>query len=279
MINSNISEMKVIVSHDVDHITAWEHKKNLILPKFLMRNALELIIKQIGLSEYLSRYKIIFNNKWQNLAEIMEFDRQNAVPSTFFLAVNNGLGLSYPIKDTEYWLKRILLNGFKVGVHGIACDSYESIKNEFETFNQIAGSNEQAGIRIHYLRCNDHTLSNLSNVGYTYDSSLLRMINPFRVDKMWEFPLHIMDGYFICRNSRWQNQSFCEAKENTKKILEELYNKNIKYITILFHDCYFSDSFRTWKEWYIWLVDYLKINKVVFISYTDAVKELDSNDE
>jgi ABC-type uncharacterized transport system YnjBCD ATPase subunit len=59
----------------------------------------------------------------------------------------------------------------------------------------------------------------------------------------------------------------------TERKLDELYKKDIKYVSILFHDRYFSDSFLTWKNWYIWLIEYLKENKIDFISYKDAIKE------
>jgi len=171
--------MKVIISHDVDHITVWEHKKDLIIPKFLARSSIELINRSISGEEYLLRLKNIINNKWQNIEELMRFDKQNGIPSTFFVGVNNGLGLSYPLRDAEYWSKKILENGFDVGIHGIAYNNFNDMKKEFETFSQISGQ-ERFGIRMHYLRNDTRTLELLSKVGYYFDSTLYKLDNPGR---------------------------------------------------------------------------------------------------
>ena len=88
-----------------------------------------------------------------------------------------------------------------------------------------------------------------------------------------------MDGYVINKGSKWQDQTLEQAKETTKREIEEAYDGKIKYHTILFHDRYFSDSFRTWKKWYMWLIGYLKDNQLEFISYRDAIKELEATTE
>jgi hypothetical protein len=270
--------MKVIISHDVDHITAFEHMYDLMLLKFLVRSSLETLIGTISWNEYIHRFRIFLKNKWHNLEELMAFDRSHAIPSTFFVGVAHGRGLRYALQDAGFWINKITQEGFDSGVHGIAYDNYKLLADEYRIFKDISGL-AQFGIRMHYLKTCHETLSFLDNAGYLFDTSLLKDENPFKAGNLWEFPLHIMDGHIMCNKRRWQNQVLCQAKDNTKLILDGLYNKNVKYITILFHDCYFSDSFRTWKEWYVWLVDYLKINKVVFINYTNAVRELNRNDD
>ena len=47
--------MKVIISHDVDHITVSEHKRDLVIPKFLVRNIIELTIGTITSKEFFLR--------------------------------------------------------------------------------------------------------------------------------------------------------------------------------------------------------------------------------
>lgn len=110
-----------------------------------------------------------------------------------------------------------------------------------------------------------------------FDTTLYKFENPFKVGRLWEFPLHIMDGHITNKNARWQNQTLQQSKETTKRIIEEGFNKSIKYFTILFHDNYFSDSFKTLKEWYIWLISYLKDNHTEFINYDRAIKELEAS--
>ena len=66
--------MKVIVSHDVDHITIWEHYHDLAVLKALARSSIELISGKIGLVEYFLRFREIALNKHQYLDKLMRFD-------------------------------------------------------------------------------------------------------------------------------------------------------------------------------------------------------------
>ena len=208
--------MKIIISHDVDHITVWEHKKDLIIPKFIVRSFIEFWLGYISSFELKGRFKSILENRWQNIEELMQFDKENEIPSTFFIGVANGLGLNYSLKDAEFWIKGIQKEGFTVGVHGIAFDDYVGIEKEHELFKEVLKSNN-FGIRIHYIRTTSKTLDFLNSSGYLFDSSLYKLRNPFRVGNLWEFPLHIMDGYIICKKSRWQDQTLEQAKETTKR--------------------------------------------------------------
>jgi hypothetical protein len=267
--------VKIIISHDVDHITAFEHN-NLIIPKHILRNVIEIISGYISPSEFLSRIKDLANNKWHNLESLMRFNKENNIPSTFFFGVKNGVGLDYDLKDAECWVRKVMDEGYAVGVHGIAFDDHSDIKIEYDIFSKISGLNE-FGIRMHYLRKSNATLTYLNESGYVFDTSLYKQENPYKVGTMWEFPLHIMDGYIICRGSRWQNQSLMQSKETTKMIIENCFNRGIKYFTVLFHDRYFSDSYITWKEWYIWLIHYLIDNKFSFIDYRSAIGDLEQS--
>lgn len=265
--------MKIIISHDVDLITAWEHKRDSIIPKFIVRSSIELVTGKIGFTEYLLRYNELLKNKLHHLDELLEFDRQNGVPSTFFVGVNHGLGLNYSLKNAEYWIKKITEEKFDVGVHGVEFDNLEGIKKEHETFKQISGLNG-FGIRVHYLRNSKDTLRFLNEAGYTFDSTLYKLENPSILGDLWEFPLHIMDAYLFNKNSRWQNQTLEQAKEATKAEINRAYSGGIKYFTILLHDRYFSNSFKDRKDWYIWTVGYLKNSGFEFINYREAIQEL-----
>lgn len=92
--------MKAIISHDVDHITVWEHK-DLIVPKFLIKSTIELLSGTIPFRDYLSRYEDLIKNKWQNIEELIKFNTKNGIPSTFFLGVNNGVGLVYSLENAD----------------------------------------------------------------------------------------------------------------------------------------------------------------------------------
>ena len=48
-------------------------------------------------------------------------------------------------------------------------------------------------------------------------------------------------------------------------------------MTILFHDYQFCEGYATEREWYKWLIGWLKANDYQFISYKDAIVELERN--
>jgi len=267
--------MKVIISHDVDHITALEHNKDCIIPKFIVRTFIEHAIGYISAWEVKRRLKSVAKNKWQNIEELMKYDRENEVPSTFFLAVNSGRGLSYSLSDAQRWIKRILTQGFNVGAHGICYRDFYGIKREYETFRQLSGK-DGFGMRMHYLRFSDSTPRYLSESGYLFDSTTYEMSNPYSIGGLWEFPIHIMDGYIFCKGARWQNQHLRQAQATTERIIEKGFRTGIKYLSVLFHDRYFTDAYRTWKEWYIWVIDYMRDNGFSFIDYYRAIEEIES---
>lgn len=266
--------MKIIISHDIDHITVHEHLfKDSIIFKFIIRNIIELFLFRISIKEYYLRWFNLFRNKWQNLDKLILFNKKHEIPATFFIGVNKGKGLQYNHTQAKYWTKRIIQNNFDLGVHGIAFSSKELICKEFDNFSRISGS-EKFGIRIHYLRNNSETLRNLNDAGYLFDSTIYAIDDPYQIGNMWEFPLHIMDGYEIDGNKHWQQKNLKTALKDTIQRIEEMEKQNIKYLTILFHDRYFDSSFKTWRGWYTGIIDYLKKNNYEFINYTDAIKEL-----
>jgi len=268
--------MKVIVSHDVDHLSIWEHKGDLIIPKFVLRSLLELSLGYITFKEIYARFKEFLKNKWNHIEELIEFDSSNNIKSTFFFGVNKGLGLAYSIREAKQYIYMVKKAGFDVGVHGIEYKNFQIMKKEYETFKSISKL-ESFGIRMHYLRLDNNTLNKLSEIGYLFDSSIKAngYKIPFKVGKMWEFPLHIMDGDIILNGKRWQSYTLNGALDATKRIIEFFYANKIPYLVILFHDRYFSDAFKTWKEWYIKTIEYLKINNFEFIDFKKAIKELE----
>jgi hypothetical protein len=268
--------MKIIVSHDVDHITAWEDMKDLVLLKYVIRCFVDLFSRRADCTEIRNRFMDITRNKWQTIEELMEFDKKNEIPSVFFFAVNNGMKLHYSLDGSKYWIKKVVDNKFDVGVHGIEFDKLKGIKKEYETFKQISGM-DRFGMRMHYLRLAEKTIEYLSDAGYLFDSTIPKLENPYKVGNLWEFPLHIMDSYiFYEGKNRFLMQTLEQAKDATEKIIHNALEKNIKYLTVLHHDRCFSDSAKSWKDWYIWIVDYLKENNFTFTTYRNAICELEA---
>ena len=263
--------IKVIVSHDVDHLFAKDHwLRDLIYPKMWIRTTLELLKGQITRREWYLRNSSAFRNERHNLDAIMDFDEKHGIKSTFFFGMNQGLGMSYRPEEAKPVILKVSRRGFPVGVHGIEYRDIEGIKKEYKTFKKVTGL-EPCGIRMHYVRFDDKTFSKLNQAGYIFDSTEFDKKNcgtrkkPYRVGNMWEFPLAIMDAYLP--------QEFSAAKDETLKLLEKC--KDLPYITVLFHDYQYCEDYHDMREWYRWLMEYFtKSPDYEFVSYQDAIEEL-----
>lgn len=263
--------MKIIISHDVDHLTLWEHVfKDTIVPKFYLRSYLEFFKRKISLNELIKRHGDIFYNKWNGIEEIMNFNKSENITSTFFFGMSNGLGLSYNYLDTKKYIRLLLQNNFEVGVHGISFDNDKNMKIELDRFKQVSGL-EKFGIRMHYLRKNDKTIDKIKNLGYSFDSTDSEFKESSYNDNFFQFPIHLMDGWIMYADKKYQNVNLEEAKARTKLIIKNALEKKIDFFSFLFHDCYFSDRYKTWMDWYIWTIKYLKEQNFEFITYSDAI--------
>lgn len=267
--------MKAIVSHDIDHFTLTEHYfRDLIVPKFFVRSKIEFLIGKISFTELLLRWSDVFTNKWQNIDELIDFNKLYQVPTTFFVAVKKGIGLSYSNKQAQFWIEHILKRGCEVGIHGIEFDAFDKIKSEYNTFSKVS-KQASFGCRMHYIRKMEGTYENMAKAGLVFDSSEYAIKNPYKVGVMWEFPFQLMDGYIMQKPKQWQCKNLEQTKDLTKKILEECDAKQLSYIGIDFHDRYFNNRFVTWRDWYTWLIDYLNAQKIEFVNFNTAIQELE----
>jgi hypothetical protein len=267
--------MKIIVSHDVDHLRVSEHLlRDLIIPKQIVRNHIELLTLKNSLKEYFLRWLEVFHGKMQNIYELHAFNVQNNIPSTWFFGTANGTGLSYAHKAINPFVEHLMNNGAFVELHGICYDD-KAIMLEEKKRLELKKKKPVKGIRMHYLKKNHQTLNLLSDCGYLYDSSVYEFKNPYRINKMWEFPIHIMDGYVLENHKKYQSRNIIEAMHFTFKTIEKAVNEKIKYFVIDFHDRYFTPKFRTWMEWYIGTINYLKTNGFEFVNFETAIEELE----
>ncbi|HQQ94614.1 MAG TPA: hypothetical protein PLQ93_08680 [Bacteroidia bacterium] len=268
--------MKAIISHDIDHLSVSEHLlRDMIVPKHLVRNHIELFLGKISAPEYLGRWKELGQNKWQNILELIRFNAAHAIPSQFFIAVNKGIGLNYPLAAAGQWIELLRSQHCELGLHGIAYNRPEDIKEEYDRFQALSKLGK-FGIRMHYVRQDRNTFRMLEQCGYAFDSTEHAFKNPYQIGEMWEFPIQIMDGWIIENHKGWQDRSLKEAREHTLALIAQARNKNLEYLNIVFHDRYFSSSYRTWMDWYTWLVEYLQEQQIPVLSFKAAVQELES---
>jgi hypothetical protein len=269
--------MKAIVSHDIDHLSLSEHYlKDLIVPKYFVRSFIEFFSGLISFSELYYRFLDVFKNQWQHIEELHGFNKAHFVPTTYFIGVNNGIGLSYSRANAAIWIKKMNELGCDVGVHGIEFENFEKINAEYLMFKNLSGQ-AQFGTRMHYIRTNPNTFLNMSAAGYLFDSSEMGFTKPYRIGNMWEFPFQIMDGYIIEKPKQWQSKTFKQSCEETQRIIDKAFEGNLPYLGIDFHDRYFSDTHKTWKDWYRWLIEYLVSQDIPFVNFRQAINELEGS--
>lgn len=268
--------MKVIISHDVDHLYPSDHiTRDLIFPKLWLRSTLELLKKQINLLTWYYRLISIFDKRLNRIPEIIEYDIRHKVKSTFFFGVDNILGMSYKKDDVKPWIIYVINKGMDVGVHGVNYCDIESMQKEFALFKQYSGKNA-FGMRFHYVRYNQDTFQKLSDIGYLFDStefckSGIIFKDPYLIGNLWEFPLHIMDSYIMKGDLEY-------AKKITINVIKEAINFDLSYFTFLFHDYMFnSNTYPNDKKYYEWFIEYCNYENIEFISYIDAISELTEN--
>ncbi len=267
--------MKIIVSHDVDHLYREDHYKDLYFLKLCVRSMINYLKKECSLKECFLRIRSIFSKKIHRINEVMEFDYDNGVSSTFFFGMKNGLGMNYNLVNAKDNIENVVKHGFDVGVHGINYEQYEEMKREYDIFNEIVKKIgvDIFGIRMHYVRFNKKTFSYLNECGYSFDTTefdkekgyLIKA--PYKIGDMWEFPLNLMDAYLPT--------SLEDKQKKSLEILNRARKAGVEYFTILFHDSQYDKAYSSMYEWYRWLIGYLKEHEEYeFISYRDALKEL-----
>jgi hypothetical protein len=263
-----------IISHDVDHLRSSEHWRDLLLPKQALRAWIELAAGTIPLAEVWRRQSAMLGGQLEHIEELLDFDNRNGIRPTFFFGVNRGLGLSYSLRAAEAWLTRLRSRNCELGIHGIAYDDMERMTQERDRFANLSGLNH-FGIRMHYLRQDAKTLDRLGSLEYLFDTTGQEKRGPWRHSSgMWVFPLHVMDGWHLMAGKRWQIRSAREAFTDTRICIEALWESGVDYLTINFHDSYFTTAFASWKEWYERVVAFLQEQDVRFVTYSESIHDL-----
>lgn len=267
------NKMKIIISHDVDHLYRSDHYKDLIIPKLFVRESIALAKRRLDFTQWHRRISGILSKNINHIEALAEFDKKKSVRSSFFFGMANGLGMSYNKFKAAKFIDLVRRYGFEAGVHGIEYKDEQAMKAEFNDFRDISAT-EAKGIRMHYVRFDSLTFQKLSACGYIYDSTEFDkqagccIKAPYKVNTMWEFPLCVMDCYLP--------NSLQNKKKMTIQLLDRAEKQGLPYFTMLLHDFYYCDAYVDFKSWYEWSVDYFIEHGYPFISYLDAVRELET---
>lgn len=272
--------MKVVVSHDVDHLTFAEHWRDAAVPKFLLRGVVEAARGGSSGRALVRKLQRLAANRAHNLEALLAFNREQGVPGTFFFATGRGRDLAYGPRRARPWIERVLEQGLEVGLHAIAFDRPERIRWERQRLEEITGS-PVLGVRLHNVgmadnagRLTDAFAPLFAQAGFSYCSNTYGVCDPYRVGGLWELPILITDGYTFRNNSRVVNRTLQQAQEFTLARLERAEAAGLHYVSVLFHDVYFDPAFAPLDQWYRWLIQELHRRGWEFCSCRDVVTRL-----
>lgn len=264
--------MKIIVSHDVDHLRWGEHwLRDAYIPKYLLRHTRYLCRRSLPSGLWWRRVVAPFGAApLSNLRELAAFDHAHGVPATFFVGVSRGMGMSYgaaaarPLVD---WLRG---QGFAVGVHGIAFRDALSIGREYAAFREVLPVGVPFGVRNHYLRRSAETLRWQAAAGYAFDASEEVARPPYITDGICEFPVSLMESRLLREDGAQELQA---VQAETERQVGEGERRGWSHFSILYHDVYHGSCFPLHRAWYEWLISWLQ-TRFEFESYEDAAPAL-----
>jgi hypothetical protein len=262
--------MKIILSHDVDHLYWSEHYlKDFYVSKLIFRNLKALFCGKISILLFIRRIKVW--GRLHQLPELMSFYKEKGLSANFFFGMDNALGLSYSYKNTKYWIRSLENVGHKVSVHGIETRKISGISKEFNRFTEISG-HPPKGVRTHYLRLSGYTYALFEHQGYCFDSSMEGLYHPFQFGSLWEIPISIMDVSLV-KEAQFNHDA--NAWDNNTQIrLHAAKEAGLPFFVINFHDIYFNNQYPTIRDWYIRTINKLEADGYSFITFDEALQDL-----
>lgn len=266
--------MKIIISHDVDHLFLKEHFKDSFLLGNLYRSLKQLAEGNISLNTLLKRFPAQLNR----VKELHEFNKKAGIRETFFFGMRKGLNLSYEWKDTQPFIDYLLKEKVLIGMHGIGYNSFDLLQEETNRFKTMLPKHYPLGIRNHYLRVDESTLGIMEKIGFLFDSTYYTTDNTkyhaadsvFLQGNIWEIPINIMDAGFVSNNKK----ELIDIKIKTLAKIQKAEKNNQPFFVVNFHDLYFSDAYPVYKQWYEWLISYFLEQNYEFIDFLQALQIL-----
>jgi hypothetical protein len=295
----------VCLTHDIDFIRIRDHKFYHTMWGFLYRatigSLLDVIKSKRNLKELYQNWKAVFmlplvylglcQDFWFKFDRYMELEKKVAARSTFFLIpFKNKIGKNisgkgsnfraskYDIMDIQDTVKKLVSEGFEVGVHGIdAWHNTANAQEEKARISNISGKSD-VGIRMHWLCFSKDTYKILEEADFKFDSTFgyndavgyragtSQVFRPADTNNIFELPLHIQDTALF--NPKHMSLSKNEAWQRCQYLIKHA-SCNGGILTILWHDRSLSPE-RLYEDFYIKLLNELKNNKGWFATTTDT---------
>lgn len=264
--------MKIIVSHDVDHLCWGEHwLRDTYIPRYLVRQACNRLRGRLSPELWRLRQTAPFRARpLHNLDELVRFDREQAVPATYFVGVRRGLGMSYGAAAARSVVAWMRAQGCAVGVHGVAFRDAVGVRREREAFAALLPPATRFGVRNHYLRSGERTLALQAAAGYLFDSTQAAAGPPYAAHGIAEFPVSLMDTDLIREDS---SQRLPELQAATEQLVGAAECAGWSHFTLIYHDVYHCARYPLHRSWYEWLIPWLRV-RFVFEDFATAAQRL-----
>ncbi len=239
------------VTHDIDVMSfkGFKHHGYSVLGA-----GIEVIERHRSFMNFCSFVRRIYSSEFNNVDSLLLADGDT--PVTFFVAMQQGNGITYTKEDIEPVVRWLTSNGVEVGLHGQTGD----LQEQHDSLTDMLHS-QPHGIRMHKLDFRNLLGRFLDDIGYLYDTSIevpdkfkLFMLN----DKTVEIPLNVCDSTLFQKKK--MDLSIDDAKYMTREMLE-LAKSQGGVFTILMHQKNYSPQYPRHFEWFNWLIDILDRDK------------------
>ena len=256
--------MKIIVSHDVDHILLKEHWRDTFVPGLAKRTTISILRRQISPLTGLQRFTWRLNR----IQELQNFNHRFDIPATYFFGMRSGLNLSYHWKAAKPLIAFLENTHSEIGLHGMSFDNASQMKEEKQRLESLLQT-PLRGIRNHYLRRDTETLDLMASLGYQFDSTFAGLKNPWLHKGIVEIPISLMDVELLQNVQQsptaWLTESWRRIRQ-----AEEL---GLPYFVINFHDIYYSNGWPLFKAWYEQFISQLVEQDYRFTTFNVATTE------
>jgi peptidoglycan/xylan/chitin deacetylase (PgdA/CDA1 family) len=292
------------LTHDVDHFGVRNHKCDRTMFGFLYRSTVGSLIN-VCMGKRSIKY---LKTNWTAAVSLpfvhlgiakdfwCQFDRYVAIEeglaSTFFvIPYKNDPGqdtsgrrpamraTQYDVTDIVDYLHQLLAAGHEIGLHGI--DAWRDSAKGAKELERISGLTQvgDIGVRMHWLFFDKTSFATLEKAGFSYDSTVgyneavgyragtTQAFKPLEVARMLELPMHLMDTALFY--PAYMNLSPRQAGTVVASLMDNAARFG-GVLTVNWHDRSIAPE-RLWDEFYVKLLDDLKIRGAWFPTAAQAV--------